>query len=112
MDNEQHELYEYANKRIKQKKGLYNHFVILIVGGLFIYITNKWLSVYPETTWWIWFITFWAFFFILHFIKVFVTDSFMNKQWERNQIDKLIVKQSKKIEQIRKELDDKNIPIK
>jgi hypothetical protein len=27
MEREQHELYEYARKRLKQKKGLYLHFV-------------------------------------------------------------------------------------
>jgi hypothetical protein len=29
MEREQHELYEYARKRLKQKKGLYLHFVLL-----------------------------------------------------------------------------------
>ena len=31
MEREQHELYEYARKRIKQKKGLYFHFVLLFL---------------------------------------------------------------------------------
>ena len=109
MNSEQHDLYENARKRIKQKKGIYNHFVLLFVGALFLYIANKWLSFYPEMDWWIWAVAVWVFFFILHLIKVFVTDRFMNKQWEREQIDKLMEKQSKKVEQIRKNIEKDNI---
>lgn len=32
MNSEQHELYEYARKRIKQKKMLYYHFVLFFFG--------------------------------------------------------------------------------
>ena len=32
MDAEQHELYEYARDRIKQKKGLFYHFIVFILG--------------------------------------------------------------------------------
>lgn len=100
MEKDQHELYEYAKDRIKQKKRLYFHFVMLFVGSIFLVIANKWLAVYPEENWWIWAVTFWAFLFILHFIKVFITNSFMNKNWERNQVDKLMLMQNKKIEKL------------
>ena len=104
MDREQHELYEYAKDRIKQKKRLYFHFVLLFLGSIFLFIANNWLSFYPEKNWWIWAVTIWIFLFVLHGIKVFITDSFMNKNWERAQIDKLMLKQTKKIEQLKKEL--------
>jgi biotin transporter BioY len=90
MEKDQHELYEYARNRIKQKKILYFHFVLLILGGVFLFIANKWLSFYSDVDWWIWTVTAWIFLFILHCIKVFITDAFMNKNWERTQIDKLI----------------------
>jgi hypothetical protein len=55
--------------------------------------------------WYLWVITLWVFFFVLHFIKVFITDSFMNKNWERTQIDKLIEQQKRRIEQLHKNID-------
>ena len=71
MEAEQHELYEYARDRIKQKKGLFYHFVVICLGSLFLFIANKWLGLYPEKTWWTWAVTVWIFLFILHVIKVF-----------------------------------------
>jgi hypothetical protein len=106
MEAEQYELYEYARDRIKQKKGLFYHFVTLCLGSFFFFIANKWLGFYPEKTWWTWAITVWVFLFILHVIKVFVIDTFMNKRWERNQVDKLLLKQSKKVEQLKNDLEN------
>jgi hypothetical membrane protein len=105
MDQEQHELYEYARQRLKQKKRLYYHFVIFVLASIFSIIVNKLLGVYPENHWFMWVITILSFIFILHFIRVFITDSFMNKKWERTQIDKLMSKQERKIEQLQKDLD-------
>lgn len=106
MESEKYELYEYAKDRIKQKKRLYYHFVLLCLGSFFLFIANTWLSLYPETSWWKWAVTVWVFIFILHAIKIFITNRFMNKNWERNQIDKLILKQSKKVERINSEVDN------
>ena len=39
------QMYEYARRRIKQKKGLYFHFVLFFLGGLFIFALNKWMKV-------------------------------------------------------------------
>jgi amino acid permease len=106
MEKEQHELYEYARNRIKQKKQLYFHFILFFIGSIFLLISNKWLNVYPERQWWVWIVAIWAFLFILHFIKVFITDSFMNKNWERSQIDKLMLSQKKKIEQLKNDIEN------
>lgn len=106
MDRDQHELYEYARLRIKQKKRLYFHFILFFIGSIFFLIANKWLSIYPDNNWWIWVVTIWAFLFILHFIKVFITDSFMNKNWERNQIDKLMLMQNNKIDNLKNEIEN------
>jgi hypothetical membrane protein len=108
MDTNQHEQYEYARQRLKQKKRLYYHFVLFVLGSIFSLVVNKLLGVYPETHWFLWVITIWSFLFVLHFIRVFITDSFMNKNWERTQIDKLMQQQERKIEQLQKDLDQKN----
>jgi phosphotransferase system glucose/maltose/N-acetylglucosamine-specific IIC component len=107
MDTNQHEMYEYARKRIKQKKGLYFHFVLFFLGSIFLFIANKWMKIGEPTNWYIWVVTIWFFFFILHFIKVFITDSFMNKNWEREQINRLMTAQEKKMEQLKNEVENK-----
>ena len=108
MEINQHELYEYARRRLRQKKHLYFHFVLFFVGSIFMITANKLLNVKPETDWYKWGIAIWGFVFVLHFIRVFITDSFMNKNWERAQIDKLILKQERKLEQIEKDFNQKN----
>ena len=40
------------------------------------------------------------------FLKVFITDSFMNKNWEREQINRLMATQEKKIEQLKNEVEN------
>ena len=104
MEKEQHELYEYARKRLKQKKGLYFHFVLLILGSIFLFIANHFLIFGITSNWSVWVITFWIFVFILHFIKVYITDRFMNKNWEREQINRLVAKQQIKIDQLQTQL--------
>lgn len=107
METEQHEIYEYARRRIRQKKRLYFHFIFFFLGSIFFFIANKWLNIGEPTNWYIWVVTTWLFIFILHFIKVFITDSFMNKNWEREQINRLMTMQEKKLEQLKNEIENK-----
>jgi len=100
MEKETHEQYEYARRRIRQKKNLYFHFVLLVIGGLFMFVSNMLMHVGSPEIWYSWGIALWLFLFMLHFIKVFITDRFMNKNWERDQIERLIAKQQYKIEQL------------
>jgi len=100
MEKDQHELYEHARKRLKQKKVVYYHFVLLLVGSLFLFIANVFLKYGQPQLWYIWVCTIWFFIFMLHFIKVFITDRFMNKDWEREQIDRLIQKQQNKLDDL------------
>jgi ABC-type multidrug transport system fused ATPase/permease subunit len=106
MEKEQHELYEYARKRIKQKKTLYFHFVLLIIGSIFLLIANHFDAFGHTSNWSIWVITAWAFLFILHFIKVYITDRFMNKDWEREQINRLVAQQQRKIDQLQTKVEE------
>lgn len=108
MDNQQHEKYEYARRRIKQKKRLYYHFILFLIGSLFFLLIEKLYDIQPFEGWYLWAVTLWFFFFILHFVKVYITDRFMNKNWEREQIDRLMALQDKKIEQLQKKIDSEN----
>lgn len=103
MEKDQHELYEYARRRIKQKKKLYFHFVFFVLISILMYIVNKWFGLGEPNNWFLWLATAWLFLLILHFIKVFITDRFMNKNWEREQIDKLVAKQEIKIAELARE---------
>lgn len=100
MEKVQHEQYEYARKRLTQKKRLYFHFVLFLLGSIFLGISNYFLVFGYDSYWSIWVITIWLFLFILHFIKVYITDRFMNKDWEREQIDRLVALQQKRLSQL------------
>ena len=106
MEKQLHEQYEYARKRLNQKKRLYFHFVLLILGSIFLALANHYSVFGLESNWAIWVITFWTFLFILHFIKVFITDRFMNKTWEREQIDRLVNQQLRKMDQLKTQVEE------
>jgi len=108
MENEIHEQYEYARRRLKQKKRLYYHFVFFVLISLFLFIANQFFDNRMDSNWCIWIITVWLFLFILHFIKIFITDRFMNKNWERDQINRLVALQQKKIAQLQLKIEDNN----
>lgn len=108
MEKELHEQYEYARRRIKQKKGLYFHSVLFLLGSLFLFIAHTFFNIGMDSNWHLWFITIWFFLFILHFIKVYITDRFMSKDWEREQIDRLVALQQKKLTQLESEINDES----
>lgn len=109
MEKETYDLYVYARKRIKQKKRLYFHFVLFLLGSLFLFIANRFFDFgnTADQNWCIWAITIWLFIFMLHFIKVYITDRFMNKNWEKEQIERLIALQQKKMIQLESKINDK-----
>ena len=105
IELEQHELLEHAQLRIKQKKRLYSHFVIFLIGSVFLILTNKILKYGEEYNWFLWAITFWAFLFVVHAFNVVVSQKFMGKDWERKQREKLVLKQKQKIAELQKEIE-------
>ncbi|MEM8927082.1 MAG: 2TM domain-containing protein [Bacteroidota bacterium] len=105
IDLEQHELLENAQKRIKQKKRLFSHFVIFLIGSVFLVLINKILKYGENYDWFIWAITAWAFLFIFHAFNVFVTHKFMGKEWERQQREQLVKKQKTRIAELQKEIE-------
>nr|MDJ0645875.1 2TM domain-containing protein [Flavobacteriaceae bacterium] len=65
---EQHEVYENARKRIQQKKRLYYHFVLFLVGSVFIIVLNLFFNVGEQFgEWFKYVIAVWFFLWILHF---------------------------------------------
>lgn len=106
MEKELHEQYEYARRRIKQKKRLYFHFVLFVLGSLLLFVAHNFLDSRAVSYYYLWVITIWLFLFILHFIKIFITDRFMNKTWERDQIDRLVALQKKKVDQLETQISN------
>ncbi len=106
IDKDQLELIEAAQKRIKQKKRLYTHFVTLLIGSVFLIITNTVLGIGKEfnpfgVNWFVYAIFIWLFIFIFHFFNVFVNHKFMGKDWEKKQLDKLVLKQQEQLEKLK-----------
>lgn len=105
IDLEQHQLLETAQSRIKQKKRLYAHFVVFLIGSVFLVLINKILKYGEAYDWFLWAITLWAFLFAVHAFNVFVTQKFMGTEWERKQREKLVQKQKQKIAALQKEIE-------
>jgi len=105
IELEQHEQLEYAHKRIKQKKNLYVHFVLFLIGSIFLILINKVLKYGEEYNWYVWAITVWAFLLVVHVINVFVIQKFMGIEWEREQRQKLVAKQRQRIKELQKEIE-------
>ncbi len=106
---EEHDLYERARSRTKQKKRLYFHFVLFLIGSTFFVILNKVIGFRPEIDWFVWAIFGWLFFLILHFINVFVMKKFFGTEWERIQTESLIKKNQIKLEKLESKLDKKGL---
>lgn len=102
----QHEQYENARKRTKQKKRLYFHFFLFIIGSVFLTVANKILGLGNQllANWYIIAILIWSFLFIMHVVNVYITNRFFNKEWERAQTDKILAKHDKKVIKLEKKV--------
>ncbi len=105
LDAEQRELYENARRRTKQKKRLFQHFVIFLVGAVILIVLNVVIGYREDFTplgydWFVLAIIIWTFFFLIHAINVFITSNFMGKEWENRQIEKLVKKQRERIAEL------------
>jgi dihydrofolate reductase len=106
IDKGQLELIQNAQKRIKQKKRLYIHFVLFLIGAVFLILANTVLGIGEDFTiaginWFVYAILAWLFFFIYHFVNVFITHKFMGKNWEKEQLDKLVNQQQQRIDKLK-----------
>ena len=109
IDKEQLALIKYAEKRIKQKKRVYVHFVIFLIGAVFLILANTVLGIGKDFTiagldWFVIAIVLWLALFVYHFVTVFITHSFMGKDWEDQQREALVAKQQQRIEKLKQQL--------
>jgi len=115
IDKEQLELIENAQKRIKQKKRLYVHFVVFLIGSLFFILLNLVLGFGKDftpfnTNWFVFAILAWLFLLLYHTFNVFVTSKFMGKAWEERQLNALVAKQKSRIAELQNQVD-KDYPL-
>lgn len=103
-----HEQYEKVRKRTKQKKRLYFHFILFLVGSVFFIILNKILHFHEELDWSIWVTFGWLFILVIHFFNIFVMKRFFGKEWERIETEKLIEKHKVKVDKLEKKLEKKD----
>ena len=106
IDKEQLELIQNAQRRVKQKKRLYIHFVMFLIGAVFLILANTILGIGDSVQffgidWFVFAIFGWLFFFVYHTFNVFVTHKFMGKDWEQQQLDKLVAKQQDRINKLK-----------
>jgi dihydrofolate reductase len=109
IDQEQLALIKYAEKRIKQKKHLYVHFVVFLIGAVFLILANIVLGIGENVmiaglNWFVIAIIIWLAFFIYHFVSVFITHKFMGKDWVDQQRETLVAQQQEGIEKIKQQL--------
>ncbi|WP_223034781.1 dihydrofolate reductase [Hanstruepera marina] len=105
------ELLKNAQRRLKQKKGVYTHFILFIIGSVCFIVANLVLGIGETVTifnthWFVSAIALWFILFLYHAFKVFVTDSFMGKQWQDEQLNTLIAKQKAKIAELQKQVEN------
>jgi len=106
IDKEQLELIQNAQRRVRQKKRLFAHFIMFLIGSLFIVLANLALGIGKDITyfgydWYVSVLFIWAFIMLYHTINVFVTNRFMGKAWEQKQLDKLVALQQQRIEKLK-----------
>lgn len=115
IDQEQLELITNAQNRIKQKKRLYIHFILFLIGSIILIVLNTVLDVGEQLTffgkeWFVYAILIWLCFFVYHLFNVFITHKFMGKDWEKRQLESLVSKQKSRIEELQKQVE-KDFPL-
>ena len=106
IDKEQLELIQNAQKRVRQKKGLYYHFIFFLIIGACLIVLNIVLGLGKDFTifnqnWFVIVLLIWILLLIYHFISVFVTHKFMGSEWEKQQIEKLTARQQERINKLK-----------
>ncbi len=115
IDQEQLELITNAQKRIKQKKRLYVHFITFLIGSFVLIVLNTFLGIGEQITlfgkeWFVYAILIWLCLFVYHLFNVFFTHKFMGKDWEEKQLNTLVSKQKSRIEELKTKVE-KDYPL-
>lgn len=110
IDPEQRELIERAQERAKQKKRLYQHLIFFLIGAVVFIVLNVILEYGQDIRpfgidWFVWAILVWGVILLLHVYNVFVTNKFLGKDWEDRQIEKLVTKQRKRMDELQAKVE-------
>ncbi|MBT8257098.1 MAG: dihydrofolate reductase [Bacteroidia bacterium] len=110
VDQEQLELFKTAQRRIKQKRRLYYHFIVFLIGAVLLILANTVLGIGQDFTlfgreWFVFAIGLWILLLLYHILSVFIINRFLGKEWEQQQLDKLVSIQQQKIDKIKKKLE-------
>lgn len=113
IDSDTRQMYEYARVRAIQKKRLLQHFVVFLVGAVLLIVVNVVIGYREDFmplgyNWFVWAILAWTFFFLIHAVNVWVTNSFMGKEWEEKQLEKLVAKQKQRIAELQLKVDQEH----
>ncbi|MGL5274889.1 2TM domain-containing protein [Myroides marinus] len=111
--DESYEMYDYARQKIKQKKMLFFHFVVFVLGSILLFCFNGLVqdqNAVGYTKWWPYAVSAWALFIFLHAVNVLIVDRFMGKRWEEHQIKRLVEMQEKRIKELRAKVE-KDYPL-
>ncbi|MHC5200629.1 2TM domain-containing protein [Myroides sp. LJL119] len=108
---QEYKMYDYAKRRIKQRRLLFFNFVLFVLGGILMFCINNFIQD-PITVsqWWLWVCSIWAVVLFIQFVNVFIVERFMGKAWQDKEIERLIDLQKKKIEELRKKVE-KDFPL-
>ncbi|WP_194850329.1 dihydrofolate reductase [Nonlabens antarcticus] len=119
IDPDQKEMIENARLRIKQKRGLFTHFVLFLLGSVALIVASQFLIKQDATQeipqllgieWWVWVIMIWFLILVYHAFNVFITKRILGPEWEKRQYEKLVQKQLDKVKQLQVKVD-KNHPL-
>lgn len=110
IDKDQLELIKTAQSRIKQKKRLYAHFVVFLLGAVFFIVANLIFGIGKTinpfgVNWFVYAIVIWLFLFLYHLFNVFITSKLLSKNWEEKQLNKLVAKQKVRISELQKQAE-------
>ncbi len=110
IDPEQRELIERAQERARQKRKLYQHFIIFLIGAVVLILLNVIFDLGQDIRpfgidWFVWAIIFWAIILLIHVFNVFITNRFFGKDWENRQVERLVAKQRQRIEELQQKVE-------
>ena len=105
IDAEEFQKYEHAKNRMRQKKRLFQHFVLFLVICSACAFLNLFLNIGENfyvigLRWFVSLSLIWGFIFVLHLCNVWFFSKFMGKEWEQKHTQKLIAKQNARIQKI------------
>jgi hypothetical protein len=100
LDLNQHDLIENAQRRIRQKKWLFHHITLFLIGGVFVFVLNKLFHYGPDYDWYLVVLIFWALLLAYHTISVTILNRLLGPKWERREREKLIQLQQDRIAQM------------